>query len=284
MVGNALAEFRQSGKASAKGAFQAALLDSFVQILVQTYGRSTRDVRWLVWAGRELWKVYSEPLAPGRIHATMGLVQKRAAGEQRQELLGYLSERLVGASQQFPQLDGTVVVEAQGMPYLTKCLLVAAFVCRHNKPQSDRRLFSIYKNGRQSRGEGDMEKAAYGETSYDRERLRVLRPRSFALERMLSVFVAMVSLHDETQLLPWNHQDKPESVIGSLGSSLLGESLAHLRNVGLLREIAGNDMGMNKHSFEGINMSSTLYCCDLEKEEAIELAASIGFELTKFLL
>jgi hypothetical protein len=178
------------------------------------------------------------------------------------------------------------------MPYLTKCLLLAGFICQHNSPETDKQLFTIHKmetkiTAREKCSVVDAENPAFASTTWGQERLKMLRLRSYSLERMLSVFVSIIGL-DQAQgrlLLPESIGDTSvvePAVILRLGSGVF-EGLAHLRTTGLLREIPHGDIvGAKKTST--INMTNPLYCCDLDRDTAEGIARSIHLPLGQYLL
>jgi len=180
------------------------------------------------------------------------------------------------------------------LPYLSKCLLLAAFVCQSNKPEKDKALFTIQKNGKKNSRQGhrtganDAEGLAYGSTTWEQQRLKMLRPRTFPLERMLSVFVNIVGLigGEEKLQLSTNNTADTRDILSSIGSTCFFESLARLREIGLLHEVQGSSTsGGDGHAcFDGINMVSTKYWCDLNRDDAEALAASVDFPLSNFLL
>lgn len=180
------------------------------------------------------------------------------------------------------------------LPYLSKCILLAAFVCQSNKPDKDKALFTIQKNGKKNNRQGhrvsnnDAEGLAFGSTTWEQQRLKMLRPRTFPLERMLSVFVNIVGLigGEEKLRLTTNSTADPRELLSSIGSTCFFENLARLREIGLLHEVLGPSTsgGEGFTSFDGINMMSTMYWCELNREDAETLAASVDFPLANFLL
>ena len=347
MIGDSLQPLvvKNDTKASLDG-FGNHLLRSFLHTLYQAIGSSSRDVRCFVWAGRLLWTKYIEPLHKDRVDDTVRLVQSRIkAGQTREldnkavgedvllekEILLYLDEQILTHSKIINLLAFPVPVETSrpnsttmtiagqtqdrhgDMPYLSKCMLLAGFICQHNKPATDKELFSIEKNAqrgkrrRQSvrRGhdeDGDEEAAAYADTTFHQERLQILRPKSFVLERMLSVFVSIVGQNGSSEqnlvldaslgFVPSSlPSSSPFSVgndglmewIRSLGSPVFFESIAALRDMGLFREVEGTCRISDDYRLEAISMNNTKYCCDLSKEDATAVANSIGFELAQYL-
>mmetsp|Transcript_5557 Transcript_5557/g.12327 ORF Transcript_5557/g.12327 Transcript_5557/m.12327 type:complete len:104 (-) Transcript_5557:307-618(-) len=100
---------------------------------------------------------------------------------------------------------------------------------------------------------------------------------------MISVFVSIVRLNaqNEKYLLGWDAEGN--STLESLGSTVLFETVAYLRDTGLLREVAGRPISRGHSVMDGIDLGSTMYCCDLSREEAMRIAKSIDFSLGHFL-
>lgn len=259
--------------------FHQVLINSFVSALVQAMCGMTRDVRDMLRAGRRLWPAYIEPLSLQNIEFTMKGVEGNGEVTQK-ALLSYLDQRMVKLSKNIEDSllslggGGDTADTASELPYLSKCLLLASFICQHNKADKDKQLFTNTGNGkrrRQRQEEGDAESAAFG--TWNQQRLKMLRPRSFPLERMLSIFVNIVGLHEGKQLTLTT--GTTASLLSSLGNSVFLETVGQLRAIGLLREIPSED---------GINLSAAMYCCDVGKDDAKSLAQSIGFSLEKYLL
>jgi hypothetical protein len=172
--------------------------------------------------------------------------------------------------------------------------LLAAFVCQSNKPDKDKALFTIQKNGKKNSRQGhrvgsnDADGLAYGSTAWEQQRLKMLRPRTFPLERMLSVFVNIVGLigGEEKLRLTTNSTVDPRELLHAIGSTCFFENLARLRETGLLHEVQGAFTGGGDGftSFDGINMLSSKYWCELNRDDAEALAASVEFPLENFLL
>lgn len=186
-------------------------------------------------------------------------------------------------------------------PCLRTCLLLAAFICQHNKADHDRKIFSTHGNGRRrkSRAKDDLyggndEDLAFGSsTSGDAaqqrgEQLKSLRPRPFPLERALSIFVTLVRLNpavtERATLLPLGtvtgRGEDLETLMDSLGSTRLHTDVQHLIDSGYL----------HRASFQGsikaeqISLSNARFWCSLTKEEAIEIAEQLDIPLEKYLI
>jgi hypothetical protein len=290
--------------------FHKRVIDSFLNTLAQSLSGSTRDLREFVRLGRSLWPVYIEPLQPSRIEITMGLVKKNLVQKsasplsedcssiesELQALLdrtffphisAALSEGLFSLSLDSPFIICPVAKVSNGQsvknqPYLLNCLLLAAFVCQNNRPDKDKRVFSIHGNGkRRARNQvhDAEEDVAYGSTVGEQQQLKMLRPRPFPLERMLSIFVTIVGLNPANARFVVGMEDR-EEILQTLGSSHLYENLAQLRDLGYLHEAKYN----GSIKAEQMNLNGSKYWCSLTREEADILAKSMGIPLDNYLL
>jgi Origin recognition complex (ORC) subunit 5 C-terminus len=187
--------------------------------------------------------------------------------------------------------DGTTVdmgldyprqLPARKMPYLRACLLLAAFICQNNKADKDKRVFSIQGNGKKrARHHQPMERTddiAFISRIGALQQLRVVRPRPFPLERMLSIFVTIVSLNPPTTPTPIGNGD---DLLRSLGSSHLFGNLAQLCDLGYLHQIS-NTIGSIKS--EVLALTGSKYWCSLSRDEALSIATSFDIPLNNYLM
>jgi hypothetical protein len=306
--------------------FQETAVDSFLDTVVQSLSSVTRDTREMIRIGRALWPTYILPLDPRNIQRTFeaarqrlqrtkkqGLVESVLLGSSngpeysvkdlQREILSILDEAILPRMKKCLEEELFVIKgddthssaenssagsSQYDLPYLSKCLLLAAFVCQSNKPDKDKALFTIQKNGKKNSRQGhrtgnnDAEALAYGSTTWEQQRLKMLRPRTFPLERMLSVFVNIVGLIGGEEQLRSSNDD----TVSFIGSACFFENLARLREIGLLHEVQSSSTGGGDGfgSFAGINMTTTKYWCDMNREDADVLAASVNFSLENFLI
>ena len=293
-----------------RGEYRQALVSSFLDTIIQSLMGITRDVRDMIRMAHSLWSKYISPIQSNNIKQTMVIVRhrltkqnlsaERSRGFLQQELLQHLDEKFIRHTALW--IDNCLFLmnnqtrSKVDMPYLTKCLLLAGFICQHNKAEKDRQLFTNQKNDkRKSKNahhtrDGDAENVAFAYTTWDQQRLKMLRPRAFALERMLSVFVSMVGVIQAGDNIVHPKIDGDDgdfgNILRSMGTPVAFESLAHLREVGLLREIPGTRVlhGEGRSALFAINMGSPMYCCDLDDDDAEELAQSIKFPLSDYLV
>jgi len=191
--------------------------------------------------------------------------------------------------QQQQQQQNPSFAPAPHLPYPRSCLLLAAFVCQHNKADRDRKLFSSHGNGRRSRSKakanedlygGNDEDLAFGSTNksssssstsgnlHTVEQLRLLKLRPVPLERVLSVFVTLVRLNPLSGDDPVDDEEEDERYLDHLGSSRLYRDLSHLVELGYLHSSKGNQQVL----------------CSLTKEGALGIANRIGIPLERYLI
>jgi hypothetical protein len=293
-------DFDFSGVGADAG-FKQAVFRSFLDTLVQSVLDLTSDIKEFIRLGRSLWPKYVEPLGEDSVDATIQSARKALESKvgssnpndsvQRQ-ILTILDRRIFPEIRRVLQrgvfkleLDSPFVLrketgppntEHHEMPRLCKHLLLAAFLCQHNRPDRDKHLFSIQKNGkrrRSSNGEnndgGDL---AFGSTS---QQPKTLRPRSFPLERMLSLYVSTIGLNPSLASNDGNIDI--DERLRSLGTATFNESLAHLRDIGLLNEPP------SRTAADALRMSDARYWCSLTLDEAQGIARSVDFPLDKYI-
>ena len=237
--------------------FKPSLRKSFLGTLVQSLHDRTLDLKEYIRKGRELWTTYIEPLQSDRIGKTLETAKKTAGIEDRStiqsELLALLDRRFLPQLRRDLEKETQLSDDIHEFPNLQKYLLLSAFLCQVNRPDRDRKLFSIQKNGKRRRnapaaGNAD-EEGAFGAAAK--------RTRTYPAERMLSVFVSVVGL---------NSGGSDDERMRSLGSTSFFESLAELRQIGLIH---GN---------------SRRCWCSLTAAEAQSIAKSLNFPLDKYML
>jgi len=187
----------------------------------------------------------------------------------------------------------TTTEQLPQQPYLRNCLLLAAFVCQHNKADQDRKLFSIHGNGQRSKAKakndvygGNDEDLAFGSTATKStssarslqqvEQLRSLRLRPIPLERVFSIFVTLVRLnpnggHDDDDYDFDDREGDLEANMDDLGSSRLYRDLSHLMELGYIQQAT-------------FNKGSHQILCSLTREEALGIAKCIGIPLERYLI
>lgn len=300
--------------------FRRAAFGSFVDTLVQSLQNTTLDVKEMIRVGRALWPKYIEPLSsPASIARTLETARKTLAPipnagndsvSLQREILAILDRKLrptlLAETSSQNSLTGSVFSWVRsprdsgrdGFPTLAKYLLLAAYLCQSNRPDRDKYLFSIEKNGRRRRRDTDHQGGGAGggfgggREADDGNDLvgggggaaaalsGLPRPRSFPLERLLSVYVSVVGLAasggsssaDEC-IRNVGHPIAEEA----LGNSALYETLAHLCDLGLLHEWPARSI------HDTVRLADPKYWTSLSTEEAQSMAASLQLPLDKYL-
>jgi len=278
--------------------FPPKVYRSFSRTLVQSTYDFTKNVKEIIRFGRTLWLRYTDPLHPGKIEETIGIVTRKLASFQppveatpervEQEILGYLDRKMLPNVRSLTEkylfalsapLTGTLH-EQHGMPERAKYLLLAAYLCQVNRPDRDKHLFSIEKNGRRRKSATESntasEDTAFGADT-TAQQPKTLRLRTFPLERLLSIFVSLVTLHQiegHKDSLP---EQEAEQLL-SLGDVSLQQNLEYLQDLGLLHEQPATGPS------EAIRLTGRRYWCELTENEAVRLAESLHFPLTRYIL
>lgn len=164
---------------------------------------------------------------------------------------------------------------AERLPYTTKFLLLAAFLCQQKRPEQDVNLFTTINTGkRSSRGaKAAGEGAAFASSASDLKQLRVAKIPSFQIERLLSVFTSIMGQYGRTA--------RQAGKVADMGTDELFKIISSLIAVGLLRS-AGNSSGNRVADKTDFIMEKVI--CTLSKEEAQIIASSVGFPLDKYCL
>lgn len=164
---------------------------------------------------------------------------------------------------------------AERLPYITKFLLLAGFLCQQKRPDQDVNLFTTINTGkRTNRGAKKSDDGtAYAFSTADLKQLRVAKIPSFHVERLLSVFTSIIGQYGHTSL-----QSKK---VGDMGTEEMFKIVSSLIAGGLLRY--ANNASVNRLVNKSDFMSEKL-TCTLSKEEAKTIASSVGFPLDKYCL
>jgi hypothetical protein len=280
--------------------FEAKVYRSFVRTLVQSIYDTTKNVKEIIRFGRVLWPRYVEPLQPRNIDESITSVSRKLASFQppvqptpermEHDILAFLDRKILPQIRPLtddylfalsvpPAADKAEEKTVHDMPHRVKYFLLAAYLCQVNRPDRDKHLFSIQKNGRRRKSATESntasEDTAFGANAAGGQP-KSLRLRTFPLERMLSVFVSLFALHQMESNKDMQEQHTEELL--SLGDASLQHNLGYLQSIGLLHEhpAAGpNDL---------IRLTGRRYWCEMTEDEAMSLAESLQFPLTQYLL
>lgn len=298
--------------------FTKRVVNSFLNMLVQSLYGGCRDLKEIVRLGRSLWPLYVLPLHSTRIELTMKSVDKMCPSPKGtltttttdgKHILAYLDQQILPQIRQkldrciYTLLDDGLSHDVskhvsssgdsknsyshkeglQSVPYLTKCLMLAAFICQTNRADKDKQLFTIQKNGKKNNGnkrKSPGEDVAFSGASKNAIS-KQYRPRMFPMERMLSVFVSIVGLN---QGQANSNEAPPVGDAGvdpsATGSSDFFESLSHLRDMGVLHDRANGKAS----SAEDANPAAPRFWCSLTKDEADTVSRSVSFNLENYLI
>jgi Origin recognition complex (ORC) subunit 5 C-terminus len=304
---------------------QQKVYRSFINALIQSVYDSTTDLKEILRLGRLLWPQYVEPLQPDRIDKTLeaatsrclSLISKKhdssdkkdgasaeslSSEEVEGQVLAILNQKILPQMRPFLAASlytlsasaacaaRSTAVSFHDLPDLAKYLLLAGYLCQVNRPDRDKHLFSIQKNGRRRKSQAlentAAENVAMGLTQQQQQQhqqtvQRIPRLRSFPMERLLSVFISVVALNQESSSSTSNAAMsfiEQSERLQSLGNNTLGQLLTYLQSTGLLHE----------HPPRGpadvIRLSEPRYCCSLTEDDARRIAQTLKFPLERYLL
>ena len=177
-------------------------------------------------------------------------------------------------------MPGRVLVKQSGtpyaerLPYTTKFLLMAAFLCQNKQSKQDQNLFTT-KNTGKSRKHTDNSNTgvAYAATSSELRQITVRLP-TFPLERMLSVFSSIIGQYGQNLT---NHNKEGTDIVSLLGTESLFKTIAQLLETGLIR-ITTNASS----SRDLVDIMFAKLSCTLSRDDARVMASSVDFPLDKY--
>ncbi len=280
------------------------LIHLFWNTVIQFAADSMRSIQALLRLGRALWPHFASQLQSNQVRSTMESIAKRLVlptegkvslnGEQydklEEEFVRTLGTKFYSHSSAWFKNNDCILYpldEKGDIPpdisfekndsirshlFLRSCLLLASFICQHNKANSDQKVFGS-RGGGQRRKSGAMNDI-YGGNDEDLAYGSLAKTRPFALERVFSIFVTLVHLN------PTTTEDETEILMDSLGSTRLYTDLSHLIDLGHLR--ISNYNGLFKG--EQINLATARFTCTLSYDEAMRMAERLGIPLESYLL
>jgi hypothetical protein len=309
-----------NNRLDASKTFHCKVYKSFLETLIQGLSDFTSDIKEYLRLGRGLWPLYITPILPENIANTIAGIHKVNVTKGKKssswnvtaledDLLPILDQKF------FPYLRhamehglGVLSFDSSGiltttdhnheksrshsddLPILAKYMLLAAYICHTNRQEKDRQLFSIERNGRKRRKtkEADNEEEmAYGitATGSQPDGPKTIRPRTFPMERLYSLYVSMVRLntsnHNASSALDHvsvnNSMDHPEMLL-SLGNIRFLETMTYLRDIGVLHDFP------KRTSNEPIRFAQRSMWTTISNDEAQEIAKSIHFPLDRYIL
>ena len=162
---------------------------------------------------------------------------------------------------------------AERLPYTTKFLLLAGYLCQQKRQEQDVNLFTTINAGkRTNRGAKKSDDGtAYAFSSADLKQLRVAKIPSFHVERLLSVFTSIIGQYGQTSL-----QSKK---VADMGTDEMFKIVSSLIVGGLLR--CGSNASAN-HLIDQSDFMLEKLTCTLSTDDAKTIASSVGFPLDKY--
>jgi hypothetical protein len=285
--------------------FLDAVYRSFLETLVQALYDITSDIKEYIRLGRGLWPMYISPVSPQNISTTISIIQNSNVSKgltcngtnvnlvtMQRDILSFLDQKI------FPLIRftlenglGVLSFDSSGifqfrnntkgnedeLPILVKYLLLAAFICHTNRQDKDRQLFTIERNGKKRRKtkEADVdEEAAYG-IGAQQDQPKTIRPKTFPMERLYSLYVSIVSLHQSNSD---DHGIGKDELLRSLGSVQFLNTITYLRDIGILHDFP------KRSTTEPIRYSHRQLWTSITRDEVERIAISIKFPLDKYSL
>jgi Cdc6-like AAA superfamily ATPase len=166
---------------------------------------------------------------------------------------------------------------AERLPYVTKFLLLAAFLCQNKKAESDKNLFTKKSTGktRRSTNKADVG-SSYATSSAELKQLTVRQP-SFPVERLLSVFYSIMGSYGQNSV----HPNGEGTYVSEMGTERLFRNISQLNATGLIRRVGSSSTNASKNK-DLTEMTAAKFTCTLSREDARLTAESVGFPLDRY--
>jgi len=293
---------------------------SLVDIVIQSTESSTRDIREMLRLLCILWPTYTKPL----LAESSGLLIECAQAFQQmtkeelnaiikegkledQSILQKISENLgskirvhireviktcllnPGLNYSPNENSASRQTLSHRLPYFTKFVLLAAYLCQSNRADRDRKLYTNQKSARRKRGQGketNTESVSYASSAKAQQELQSTKVPSFPFERMFSIFSSICRKsaagsmkHAYSKMMDPSIDSIDVSELGSIG---ILSSIRELCDLGLLTELR-SILVKNDQSAMNKGYSNSKYTCNLARGHANEIATSVGFNLSEFL-
>lgn len=159
------------------------------------------------------------------------------------------------------------------LPYITKFLLLAAFLCQNKRSEQDANLYTKQNTGKSKRRRANKpgDETAYAASSKDTTQ----RQPSFPLERMLSVFYSIIDQFGQNHYM--TYKEEGASVAAQLGTERLFRNISQLIATGLLSTI-----GSAKYNHNLMDKTDAKFSCNISRDDTRVIATSVGFPLEKY--
>lgn len=193
----------------------------------------------------------------------------------RESMRGLLSSTIMMPGRALPTKNSNPY--AGRLPYITKFLLLAAFLCQNKRKEQDANLFTKANTGKSKRRRSNKSEdgSAYAASSKDLTQRQPL----FPLERMLSVFASIIGQYGHRHYMSYN--EVGVTTVAQLGTTHLFQSISQLIATGLLRN-NGRAKFDEKHDDDLMEIMSSKFSCTVCRDDARVIASSVGFPLEKY--
>jgi hypothetical protein len=280
--------------------FGKALFNAFLGTLVQLLHESTVCITDFVRVGRLIWPKFTDPLRAENLERT--LLEINGSQEKLQEwrcqsshssVLDYLGTAILAHARNFMEgveydlapgrnslesRTGSLGENVYDMPLAARYLLLSGFICQTNRPDRDRHVFSVERNGRRRKKatteNANAEDLAFGSSSQQCNNVRL---RSFPQERLLSIFVSLLGLNCESLHQALSGFDAEESS-NALGTLSLVMATSHLKEMNAILEQPA------RSPYDHAQMVEPRFVCSTTEGEARYIANANGFDLDRYLL
>ncbi|KAK9825488.1 hypothetical protein WJX74_001002 [Apatococcus lobatus] len=235
---------------------EAACYIRFLQQVLPSFVRVTRRLEELQGRAQSLWPAYISPVCTGN-------VQQQEAARLWQLFLPHLHKSCSSASagrQEAASSQPSSGVLDFELPFMSKFLLLAAYVAARNKPTLDRRLFD--PKAKAARRKGALAQDRQVEAARE---ARVQGPSPFALERLLYIFWGLLRCScDDTD-------DEPFTPVDELSAGIFMQ-ISTLVSLQLLTQV-NNELDLD-----------IKYRCNVSDALAQKIASNVSIQLQQYVL
>ena len=273
---------------------------SMVEMIVQSVEGITRDTREFIRLSRISWPIFLDPLFKrqdvrdeflSQLKEGNSTLKGTIVAKLGQHFQPYI-KRLISDCLLQPGKTLTLSCNdstsfSSSLPYLSKFLLLAAYLCQNNTPDKDQTLFTSQRVGRRKKSNANQnDNLSHASNPITQRTLKSERMNAFPLERMLSVFSSICNKYGYDI-----DSDSLKSIVGkersldidTLGSISLFQNIAELKAMGLLEEVGSNS------AFEGSkiysrSVTSTKYICNVSRIQVDSIANELNFPLVEHLI
>ena len=166
---------------------------------------------------------------------------------------------------------------AKLLPYTTKFLLLAAFLCQHKRPEQDVNLFTTTNTGKSKRKRANKSDDGVSYASSSKELIKH-RQATFPLERLLSVFHSIIGQYGQHFMI---YKEEGATTVAQLGTKSLFQGVSQLIATGLLSSTGGVKFN-EKYNHDLMDVISAKFSCTVGRDDARVIASSVGFPLEKY--